>query len=324
MKPIFDQITHYYNNHPLGGILRMLSSSPITVTYLIPLLLSSIFTHIVTTPVVALKQSDLRVLPLPKSYTTGSTILCLSPEFTFTYADNLHHNAPKDLQDAARRTIEEIWRSKHQYLSPDRGAGFFFSEEGVRNGNGCEMYLDEVTLHLDGDGNVASIFDEAIRPVEDRVELERYTLSIPLEGSAEIRSKSTLGLYRGLTTFQQLFYHLPQSSSSSSSSQTQLPLSRPNSLSDAQQLPLNPIRESNDKAQNPSEQGSKVQEESKKYAPFAPYEIDDKPAFGWRAVLLDTSRNYFGVEKILGMLDTMSLVKVSLGVCLVRELIRVE
>nr|XP_031862319.1 uncharacterized protein CI109_002284 [Kwoniella shandongensis]KAA5529391.1 hypothetical protein CI109_002284 [Kwoniella shandongensis] len=47
------------------------------------------------------------------------------------------------------------------------------------------------------------------------------------------------------------------------------------------------------------------------YAPFAPYEIDDKPAFGWRAVLLDTSRNYFSVDSIYKILETMSMVKLN-------------
>jgi hexosaminidase len=47
------------------------------------------------------------------------------------------------------------------------------------------------------------------------------------------------------------------------------------------------------------------------YAPFAPYEIEDKPQFPWRSVLFDTSRNYFRIKTIKKLLDTMSRVKLN-------------
>ncbi|KAL1405292.1 Glucosamine-6-phosphate isomerase (Glucosamine-6-phosphate deaminase) (GNPDA) (GlcN6P deaminase) [Vanrija albida] len=47
------------------------------------------------------------------------------------------------------------------------------------------------------------------------------------------------------------------------------------------------------------------------YAPYAPYHIDDRPAFPWRAVLLDTSRHFFSVATIKRQLDIMSLVKLN-------------
>ena len=47
------------------------------------------------------------------------------------------------------------------------------------------------------------------------------------------------------------------------------------------------------------------------YAPFAPYEIDDKPLFPWRAVLLDTSRNFFSVDTLKRTLDAMQQTKLS-------------
>lgn len=51
--------------------------------------------------------------------------------------------------------------------------------------------------------------------------------------------------------------------------------------------------------------------DDKLYAPFAPYEIDDKPLFPWRAVLLDTSRNFFSVDTLKRTLDTMQQTKLS-------------
>jgi hexosaminidase len=49
----------------------------------------------------------------------------------------------------------------------------------------------------------------------------------------------------------------------------------------------------------------------KLYAPFGPYEIHDKPAFGWRAVLLDTSRHYFPTDVLKRQLDIMAMVKLN-------------
>lgn len=51
--------------------------------------------------------------------------------------------------------------------------------------------------------------------------------------------------------------------------------------------------------------------DNKVYAPFAPYDIDDKPLFPWRAVLLDTSRNFFSVDTLKRTLDAMQQTKLS-------------
>lgn len=51
--------------------------------------------------------------------------------------------------------------------------------------------------------------------------------------------------------------------------------------------------------------------EDKLYAPFGPYDIHDKPAFGWRAVLLDTSRHYFSTDVLKRQLDIMALFKLN-------------
>ena len=54
-------------------------------------------------------------------------------------------------------------------------------------------------------GTVRSISDEAKDALESRD--EAYTLSVPADGSAAtLKANSTLGLYRGLITFEQLWY----------------------------------------------------------------------------------------------------------------------
>lgn len=51
-----------------------------------------------------------------------------------------------------------------------------------------------------------SIAEESVKEITSRS--EGYTLSIPADGSsAVLTANSTLGLFRGLTTFEQLWYY---------------------------------------------------------------------------------------------------------------------
>ncbi|TIA89004.1 hypothetical protein E3P99_02262 [Wallemia hederae] len=47
------------------------------------------------------------------------------------------------------------------------------------------------------------------------------------------------------------------------------------------------------------------------YLNNAPITINDSPEFGWRSVMLDTSRNYYKKESLLNLISTMSFVKLS-------------
>lgn len=47
-------------------------------------------------------------------------------------------------------------------------------------------------------------------PAKSRPALERYELEIPLDGEATLKGVSALGLFRGLATFEQLFYRLEE------------------------------------------------------------------------------------------------------------------
>ena len=49
----------------------------------------------------------------------------------------------------------------------------------------------------------------------------------------------------------------------------------------------------------------------KLYAPSGPYVIHDRPAFGWRAVLLDTSRHYFSTSVLKRQVNIMALFKLN-------------
>jgi hexosaminidase len=266
------------------------------ITYLIPLFASAAF--LLSTKSVELPSSGgdiktgrlLNLLPLPTRHTTGNNVLCLSPDFSIKFDSHV----PEDLKKAAQRVENGIWDHKHQYLSVRRGAEFF--EEG----SGCDYTLStlEVIVDQPAHGHMASIMDSAIRPAEDRSDLEAYTLSIPLGHRATIKSPTALGAYRGLTTLENLFYHYPVDSEGQAGSSKSGILTKPDPLGNTDQLPLGSGGQT-DQGRDVSGTESRSEVKGKWYAPAAPYEIEDKPAFGWRAVMLDTSRNWFGKEAIL-------------------------
>jgi hexosaminidase len=265
------------------------------VTYLIPLFASAAFLLSTTSVELPSSHSDIEtgqpinVLPLPARHTTGNKVICLSPDFSIKFDSHV----PEDLKKAAQRVEKGIWEHEHQYLSVKRGAEFF--EEG----NGCEYTLSTLEVIVDDHGHhMPSIMDSAVRPAEDRPDLEVYTLSIPLGDRATIKSPTALGAYRGLTTFENLFYHYPADSEGQADSTKSGILTKPDSLGNTDQLPLGSGVQT-DQASDISDTGSRSEVKGKWYAPAAPYEIEDKPAFGWRAVMLDTSRNWFGKEAIL-------------------------
>ena len=265
------------------------------ITYLIPLFASAAFLLSTNSVEVPASHSQIKTgrplnaLPLPTQYTTGNKVICLSPNFSIKFDSQV----PEDLKKAARRFESGIWDHKHQYLSVRRGAEFF------DEGNGCDYTLSTLEVILDHHGHhVPSIMDSAIRPAEDRPDLEAYTLSIPRGNRAMIKSPTALGAYRGLTTFENLFYHLPADTEAGGESSTSGVLTKPDSLGESHQLSLGSGRQT-DQVSEVSSTGSRSETMGKWYAPAAPYEIEDKPAFGWRAVMLDTSRNWFGKEAIL-------------------------
>ena len=280
------------------ALLAMFTSNPLTTFSLIlPLFTSLVF--LPSLPLAAAEKSKMTVLPLPTHSTTGNTVLCLANDFQ-TSIDGF--SAPDDLTSAMGRTEKALWSSRHRFLSVERGEEFFHGSNTTNDVSGCKHHLSSLVLSLniprgESTKKVPSILDSTVRPVEDRIELEAYHLSVPVNGPAHIEAKTALGLFRGLTTFEQLFYHLPLKTAASGSGQV---LSRTDSLPQSEQLPLGSgpgsARETTGEARGPAQS---TKETGRTYAPFAPYEVDDKPAFGWRAVLRDTSRNYFSVASLI-------------------------
>jgi hexosaminidase len=262
----------------------------------------------------AASVSRINVWPLPASSSTGKgdTPLCLSPDFTISFDESLGvERMPGDLVDATRRTERNIRESRHAYLSPTGGKEFF--NRGLTNASkvesGCRNVLTTLVLSLDlteaeDDPEIASIFSLAIAPVESRPALEAYHLFVPLNGQAVLTSKTALGLFRGLTTFEQQWYHLPLQYLPRAAGGQSVGVAGSRRTDEVSQHPLASTGQFD--VEDLGTPASQAMEKGRIYAPFAPYEISDKPAFGWRAVLLDTSRHFFSIQSILKVSNALT------------------
>jgi hexosaminidase len=137
----------------------------------------------------------LALWPIPRSLQTGSSFVKLSPSFDIEL--NGISKPPSDLVDAISRTMCHLKKDRLQRLVVGRG--------DIDRGDVAKApTLSKLKLSLNG-GQVRSIMEEATKPIGNRS--EEYSLSVPSNGdAATISAKSTLGLLRGLTTFEQLFY----------------------------------------------------------------------------------------------------------------------
>ncbi|KAJ3829325.1 N-acetylhexosaminidase [Lentinula raphanica] len=138
--------------------------------------------------------------PLPTQLSTGTTSLVLASDFDIDLS--VISNPPQDLLDAVSRTKSYLQTDQLEALDVDRGASYAQSLQNASS-------LSSLSLSFDSghSGDPTSISEEVADAIENRV--EGYTLTVPEDGSAAtIKANSTLGLFRGLTTFGQLWYDL--------------------------------------------------------------------------------------------------------------------
>ncbi len=109
------------------------------------------------------------------------------------------------------------------------------------------------------------------KPIEQKE--ESYSLNIPASGVVTLTAPSSLGLLRGLATFQQMFYSCPAGVGGYSK----------------------PVRAGSLLSERAT-QSEKCK--GKLFSVTGPLKIDDKPRFAWRGVSLDTSRNYYSIPAI--------------------------
>ncbi|OAX39916.1 glycoside hydrolase family 20 protein [Rhizopogon vinicolor AM-OR11-026] len=195
-----------------------------------------------------LPSGVLALWPIPTNLETGTTALTVSPSF---YFDVQVEGAPADLYEAVDQAQYYLETDQLGRLVVGRGANDTAALASAKT-------LSCLQLSLTSSATVEPIASEAVKPLGTRS--EEYELTIPADGStATLTANSTLGLYRGLTTFNQLFYYY----------------------------------------------GGVT------YTLLAPIAITDTPAYPFRGLALDTSRNYYPVTDILRTLDAMSWVKIN-------------
>jgi hexosaminidase len=126
---------------------------------------------------------------------TGTTPLILSQNFRVSVNNSVF---PEDLLDAIAQMEHYLWNDRLERLVVGRGAADAQAIAGAK-------LLTCLTVTLAHNGPALSVAQEALDYPENRD--EEYSLIVPTDGSpAVLTANSTLGLYRGLTTFSQLWY----------------------------------------------------------------------------------------------------------------------
>ena len=144
----------------------------------------------------ALLPPVLALWPIPAALDTGTTALLLSAGF---YFDVAIENAPADLYAAVAQAEYYLHNDKLGRLVVGRGAN---DSAALTNAPS----LPSLTLSLAAGAACDSIASESVKPLGTRS--EEYVLTIPDDGcAATLTANSTLGLFRGLTTFGQLWYY---------------------------------------------------------------------------------------------------------------------
>ncbi|KAF8551874.1 glycoside hydrolase family 20 protein [Imleria badia] len=144
----------------------------------------------------SLLHGVLALWPIPASLSTGTTPLVLSADFCIDVNIN---GAPEDLNDAVGQAEYYLANDKLGRLVVGRGANDSAALANAKT-------LPSLQLTLASGATVDSISSESVKPLGTRS--EEYVLTIPADGSpATLTANSTLGLYRGLTTFGQLWYY---------------------------------------------------------------------------------------------------------------------
>ncbi|KAG6372748.1 glycoside hydrolase superfamily [Boletus reticuloceps] len=134
--------------------------------------------------------------PIPATLSTGNTALVLSSNF---YFDVAVQNAPADLHNAVQQAQYYLENDKLGCLVVGRGANDSAVLTNAKS-------LPSLKLTLSSGATVNPIATESVKPLGMRS--EEYVLTVPADGSpATLSANSMLGLYRGLTTFGQMWYY---------------------------------------------------------------------------------------------------------------------
>jgi hexosaminidase len=153
--------------------------------------------------VLGLSQLGSCLWPIPRKLQSGTTFLKISPSFNISVSTSgCANEPPQDLLDAVTRTEQFIQTDALQRLVPGRGA-----DDASAVQSAATLSALKLSLSCTSGSGFRSITEEAQAQIDDRE--EGYSLTVPADGTAaSLSANSTLGLFRGLTTFSQLWYDL--------------------------------------------------------------------------------------------------------------------
>ncbi|KAH8100074.1 N-acetylhexosaminidase [Cristinia sonorae] len=141
--------------------------------------------------------SSLGLWPIPRGLSAGTATVKLSSSFDIHVAFN---NVPADLDDAIHRIKTHLKTDTFERLVVGRGSADANSVHRA-------FSIKDLTLSLTQNVTIRPVAVEVNTVgIEDRD--ESYILTIPAKGTqATLVANSTLGLFRGLSTFDFMWYH---------------------------------------------------------------------------------------------------------------------
>ncbi|SCZ90115.1 BZ3500_MvSof-1268-A1-R1_Chr1-3g01786 [Microbotryum saponariae] len=172
--------------------------------------------HLVTLVLLSvLAGSALAVWPQPRAISRGTGTVRLSKRFCIVIDkedERLFKAKISDLAQAIKRSQSRVQHDTHALLKLDRGASYL---QSVREA----AVLTTLSLSIKPEGRRRPITYETNLPYEKQD--ESYTLTVPARCSkglctGTLTAETTLGLLRGLTTFEQLVYSFPSNVKSKS------------------------------------------------------------------------------------------------------------
>lgn len=167
--------------------VRILFSSPVDI------LTREMLTSLIA--LLATVSTAVALWPMPRALTTEQTPLKLSD--TFSILLNIQ-KPPNDLVAATSTVHTQLRNDTFQRLVIGRATT---DAAAIAHAPTLQSLAVSLTQHA----AVRPIAVEAVEPFEFRS--ESYQLTVPHDGSqATLLANSTLGLFRGLTTFAQLWY----------------------------------------------------------------------------------------------------------------------
>ena len=232
-------------------------------------------------------QTAQALWPQPSQMTSGKEALRVDVD---ALQINLPDNAPADLQAAAKRTVQQIKSGSIAPLIVGRGKERKKEVESAKA-------LKTINVVL-GNGNEK----------DKRSSLEPAQVAFPEENSERARSNTSSSMssiyddaQKHLQEYDEAYTLSIPSDGSAATLSANSSLGAFRGMTTLSQLFW----------QMPGSNSSSSHNSSMRYLWGAPFDIQDAPAFPYRGLLLDTSRNYYSIDALKKQIDAMAFTKMN-------------